>query len=481
MGSSRPDKFDKALPHNLEAERAVLGAILLDNAYLEPALHVMRPDDLILPQHRNILRTMMDLAHAGTPIDTITLPEALTSKSQLAAAGGQEYLDQLIDGRARVTNVEFYAGIVAKKAALRRLIFSAHAIEQNALEPDADIAALQKQLAAAATPANGNGNGMADYSLLAFLEKEFPAPEHLIEGLIPRHGSAMIVAMPHHLKSWFTLGLALGASVPGTIMGKLIVPKPVRSYYVPVEDHPGEVQWRIRELMKSSTFSDIDPANVCVQPRSYGGLDIMDEAFFQKLVTRIQAFKADHVIIDVLRRVFRGDINSPKESAALCEQFDRLRDLTECALTIVHHENRKEADIMRASAGSFNLPAWANVVIQFKRKIQQTGTSSVEIEVDNKLAKSPEPARMILEVAADVILRLEAIEDGAGIDELREKLGSFWTWRDFAEALEISKATAWRRLKKLLTAGVVEQVRQNKPTAGGMARYAFTQFTSTAE
>jgi len=478
--------LEQPLPHNLEAERAILGAVLLKNSLLEIVAHA-KAEDFFLPQHRYIFRTMLELYRAGSPIDTVILKDALIAKNALEQAGGEAYLSQLPDLTIpRAENVTNYIAIVTKKAALRRLVSEAYAIEQKAREPDADPAALQRRLTAAGTPApgsNGGANGTRlDYGLLDFLAEKFPEPEHLIGGLIPRGGSAMIVAMPHHLKSWFTLAMVLGSSVAGQIMGKLEVPKPVRTYYLPIEDHPGEVQWRVRQLMRSATFGDIDPKNIQILPRPLGGLDIMDEGAFQKLLARILEFKAEHIILDVLRRAFRGDINSPKESAALCEQFDRLRDLTGAALTIVHHENRKEADIMRASAGSFNFPSWANVMIQFKRKVQQGSVSHVEIEVDNKLAQSPEPARMVLDVAGEVMLRLEAIEDSAGLVELREKLSEAgWTWRDLAEALEVPKTSAYRRLKKLLSAGIIEKIAAGKRHAGGLARYTFVDQTSTPE
>ena len=480
---TRPDDPNRPLPHNVEAERSILGAVLLDNAALDAALHSCQPNDFFLPQHRFVIRAYVEMARAGTPIDTVTLAEFLTKREQLESAGGVAYLSQLADGLPRVTNVEHYAKIVAEKAALRAIAREAYDVQQKALAGDANIPLLQKQLAAASTAhVKSNGNG-AKYSfgLMDFLSHEFPDPEHLIEGLIPRGGSALIVAMPHHLKSWFTVGLALGASVPGTLLGKLEVAKPVRSYLASIEDPGGTLQWRIKQLMKTGTFRDVNPELVKICPRTQGAYDIMDEPTFQWLCRDAKEHKSELVILDVLRRWFQGDINSPKESAALCEQFDRLRDITGAALLVVHHENRKEADLMRAAAGSFNIPGWANAVIQFKRKMQQGELiSHVEIEVDNKLGKSLEPVRMTLDFSSDVLLRIEALEDSEAVTEIREKLGQEWTVRDLAEALDVHKANAYRRLKKLLSSGVVEKVKGGKRgRIGGLARYCFVEDVSS--
>lgn len=481
--SRSEDFISKPLPHSADAERSILGAVVLDNAALEVALHNCSPLDFFVPQNRYIVRAMVELHKVNTPIDTITLKDFLDKRNELDAAGGPPYLSQLADGLPRVANVEHYARIVSEKAALRRLIYETNDVQQKALEGNTDIPSLQKQLAAAsAVQIKASGAGPRSFGLADFLSHEFPNPEHLIEGLIPRGGSALIVAMPHHLKSWFTVGLALGCTVPGmTLLGKLEVPNPVRTYLASIEDPGGTLQWRIKQLMQTGTFRDVDPRLVKICPRTEGAYNIMDEQTFQWLCRDAKDHQAELVILDVLRRWFQGDINSPKESAALCEQFDRLRDITGAALLVVHHENRKEADLMRAAAGSFNIPGWANAVIQFKRKMQQGELiSHVEIEVDNKLGKSLEPVRMTLDFTSDVLLRIEALEDSEAVVEIRERLGNEWTVRDLAEALDVHKANAYRRLKKLLTAGVVEKIKGGKRgRVGGLARYQFVVDNST--
>jgi len=96
------DIADK-LPQNLEAERCILGAILLDNAALDAALKAVRAEDFFLPQHKVIFRAMLALQKAGRPIDTALLCEGLGARQQLDAAGGVAYITQLPDGCSRAT------------------------------------------------------------------------------------------------------------------------------------------------------------------------------------------------------------------------------------------------------------------------------------------------------------------------------------------------------------------------------------------
>jgi replicative DNA helicase len=133
--------IERPLPHNAEAERSILGAVLLDNHALNAAVERLRPEDFFVPQHRHIFERMVQLGEKQQAIDTITLMEDLARSGELEAAGGVAYLSQLADGLPRVTNVDHYARIVKEKAILRSLIYSASVIQEQALAAgdDADV------------------------------------------------------------------------------------------------------------------------------------------------------------------------------------------------------------------------------------------------------------------------------------------------------------------------------------------------------
>src|SRR5216683_5499468 len=130
--------LERPLPHNLDAERSVLGAILLDNHVLNVAIEKLKPEDFFLEQHRRVFQQMIALGEAQHAIDLVTLTDELYRHGELEAAGGAAYLAQLVDGVPRITNLEHYARIVKEKALLRSLIHSTHAIQQQALEADED-------------------------------------------------------------------------------------------------------------------------------------------------------------------------------------------------------------------------------------------------------------------------------------------------------------------------------------------------------
>jgi replicative DNA helicase len=134
--------LEQPLPHNLEAERSVLGAILLDNHQINITLEVLGASDFFLDQNRRIFERMVDLDGAHKAIDSVTLMEELDRHGELDAAGGAAYIGSLLDGVPSVTNVEHYARIVKEKSMLRNLAHAAHNIQQSALAGDDEADAI---------------------------------------------------------------------------------------------------------------------------------------------------------------------------------------------------------------------------------------------------------------------------------------------------------------------------------------------------
>src|SRR5436189_2649772 len=131
----------RTLPHNLEAERSVLGAILLHNDAFNLAAEVIDSGDFFRDAHRRIFDKMVKLVERGDAIDFVTLKEELGRSGDLDEVGGPAYIAALVDGVPRSTNVEHYARIIKEKATLRSLIFSANKILSTAYdaEEEADV------------------------------------------------------------------------------------------------------------------------------------------------------------------------------------------------------------------------------------------------------------------------------------------------------------------------------------------------------
>ncbi|MBP8274562.1 MAG: replicative DNA helicase, partial [Acidobacteria bacterium] len=129
---------DRTLPHNLDAERSVLGAILIDNNAINHAVENVGAADFFRLAHRLIFEAMIGLNQHNDPIDLITLSDQLSRAGNLDEAGGAAYISQLTDGVPRAVNVQHYAKIVKEKSTLRALIQSANAVLTRAYDGEAD-------------------------------------------------------------------------------------------------------------------------------------------------------------------------------------------------------------------------------------------------------------------------------------------------------------------------------------------------------
>jgi replicative DNA helicase len=115
------------LPANVEAERSILGAILLDNFSYNQAAEHLKPEDFSLDSHRRIYSRMIDLAESSRAIDMITLIEELSRRKELQAIGDVGYISSLLDGVPDRPSIEHYINIVRDKALLRGLIHASNA------------------------------------------------------------------------------------------------------------------------------------------------------------------------------------------------------------------------------------------------------------------------------------------------------------------------------------------------------------------
>ena len=122
------------LPANIEAERSILGAILLDNLSYNQAAEHLRPEDFSLDSHRRIYSRMVDLSESSRPIDIITLVDELDRNKELQAIGDRGYVSSLLDGVPDRPSIEHYIKIVRDRALLRGLIHAANAAIARAVD-----------------------------------------------------------------------------------------------------------------------------------------------------------------------------------------------------------------------------------------------------------------------------------------------------------------------------------------------------------
>ncbi|MGD0920843.1 MAG: replicative DNA helicase [Terriglobia bacterium] len=231
---------ERAFPHNLEAERAVLGSVLLDNGALNVALETLSKDDFFSESHRVTFEKMLEISEKSRTIDLVTLSEELSKEGLLEKVGGAGYLAALTDGVpvGSTASVAEYSRIVREKALVRRLINASNNVIARCLEatddPETLIDLAQSQVFEIAEQKVRSGFlGVRDIVKSSFgtidvlfdrgqrvtgVETGFVDLDNLTSGLQP--GELIIVASRPSLgKTALALNIAANAAKNGSVVG----------------------------------------------------------------------------------------------------------------------------------------------------------------------------------------------------------------------------------------------------------------------
>jgi len=142
-----------ALPHSVEAERAVLGAILLGGIGTEAAVSRIQPTDFFIPHHQVIFRNMRELRETGFPTnDLVLLYELLRSRGELETAGGIAYMSQLPEELPRPNHLEHYIDIVVQKSRLRERARIAEMVRDKALNANGNAVDVLREISLLSAP-----------------------------------------------------------------------------------------------------------------------------------------------------------------------------------------------------------------------------------------------------------------------------------------------------------------------------------------
>ena len=130
---------ERVPPHSIEAEIAVLGAMLLDERAVPQAIELLTPNHFYREAHRKVFKTLCDLFDKSIPSDLLTLREELKKQGELEKIGGSVYLSTLANSVATSANLSYYAQIIKDKAALRDLINASSVILDESYKMDGEV------------------------------------------------------------------------------------------------------------------------------------------------------------------------------------------------------------------------------------------------------------------------------------------------------------------------------------------------------
>ena len=228
---------ERVPPQNIEAEQAVLGAMLIKKEAIAEVQEILQPDDFYREAHRIVYEAMVQLQNNDEAVDLVTLTEQLRKSEQLDKIGGLAFITQLANAVPTAANVVYHAKIVKEKAELRSLINAATAIASAAYEDNTDVENImddaEKKILAVANRQNGGAfESMKSIVMRTFerinvlyeskggltgISSGFKDLDRLTAGL-QKSDLILVAARPSMGKTAFTLNIA---SYVGTHGGKV--------------------------------------------------------------------------------------------------------------------------------------------------------------------------------------------------------------------------------------------------------------------
>lgn len=155
--------YDRVPPHDSEAEKAVLGGMLMSKEAVGEVSEMIKSDDFYEPQNQMVYDTILDLYSASQPTDVIMTVNELTRNGGIEKVGGSEYVHSLVESVPTAANASFYANIVREQAILRNVIETGTKITQLGYSADGSEAEDIVNLAQAQAFELGTGNVRQDY------------------------------------------------------------------------------------------------------------------------------------------------------------------------------------------------------------------------------------------------------------------------------------------------------------------------------
>jgi replicative DNA helicase len=134
--TTRDQMLERPLPNSAESERAILGAIILDNALISQAIEQLRPEDFYVPSHRRIYLAMIALFERGSEINPILIAEELRRDGEIESVGGVTAITNLMHGLPHFANIAHFSKIVRDKSMLRQLVKVCNKVTSEALEEE---------------------------------------------------------------------------------------------------------------------------------------------------------------------------------------------------------------------------------------------------------------------------------------------------------------------------------------------------------
>jgi KaiC/GvpD/RAD55 family RecA-like ATPase len=287
-----------------EAEMAVLGGMLIDRQAAAVAAEMARPLDFYPERHRQLFAALVELHHAGTPIDEITVSQALHAAGHFESAGGVPFLATLLDATPSAANIEYHIGVVQDYAARRALKAAAELVRDN---PDDRIAQGSLMAALENAQRGGGRHPIPLFTLAELSQQDFPAKAWTVRGLATEGDQGIIFGGPGVGKSMLARHLSLAVASGRSAIGGVFAATRGQVLWVTAEETRAQLLrgFRIAAAGDGIPLEEI-AERVTVVPAADESLSLSDPAGRRRLAQIVDQLNVRLVVLDTMASLASG-------------------------------------------------------------------------------------------------------------------------------------------------------------------------------
>ena len=322
---------------NVEAEEALLGAVIGGGAGMEDTIVSLPAEDFVLVKGQEIWKSAFRLFNEGQAIDYLTIADDLERHGKLEMVGGLAYLTQLSARVPPIAGVPAYADMVRDAASRRKVIRAATEMAAMAYKASPNVGA-DEMLARAAAMLEEAGRFLpASYGPEVISVADLcsmPIPEHpwLINNYIVDNGLNLLAGQPGSGKSWLAMDAALAVSVTGSAWGGNST-SAGNVLYLAADSPQADAQRRFKKLCMGRGI--LPPANVHLH---FDPLALSDPLAMMQVENMVKAHEPRLIVLDAIARYMGSyDENSAADVGRLMAGFRKLSSETNSSLLILHH------------------------------------------------------------------------------------------------------------------------------------------------
>ena len=387
-GTRTPYSGAQAEPHNAEAERALLGAILLDPDILPHTGALVQPADFFLERHTLIYHCMRVVAQNGQRVDMVTLCAELEARNRLDFVGGSAYLTAMLAETPTARGYESYASLIRETAQRRRFVHRALDSVRIALnEKDVDVrqlvAEMQRELAGTESPTSA--------WTVQTLNTEDPADgrlEFVVDGLLPLPSLSIVFGAPGTLKSLLLadlmacvvagkpwLATTTGDGRRTTDDGRRTMPVP--ALWIDLDNGNRRTRARFRALARGHDLPPDVPLYYVSMPTPT--LDASASASADALIALAKDMLVGLIVIDNLALISGAVDENTTAMKVVMANLRRLAEATGAAVVVVHHERKANGlggSSLERMRGNTAIAAALDLGLQVER---EEGTDTIRL------------------------------------------------------------------------------------------------------